>query len=136
MPTIVEIAKKTGRAVAFFFGEEGVRAVLGVMDPAGRIDMRTPGTGHGLIHLPEACPPYFDAGDRLVIDPSGHRFGVWLVIRTRATEDVWLAWSREHAGLPLLVRPSEEAIIYSEAVHDVVGAVVDVVKAPPAGPSA
>lgn len=136
MPSIVEIAKKTGRAVAYFFGEQGVRAVLGVMDAAGRITMHTREKGPGLIQLPEACPPYFEAGQQLVYDPAPHRYEAWLVVRSIATDEVWLAWSRDHAGLPLLVRPGGETIIYSPTTHDVLGAVVGIIAQPPAGPSA
>lgn len=139
LPTIAEIARKSGRAVAYFLGEEGARPLLGSMDPLGRITMASsdlPGPVTGLIHLPEACPGYFPAGCRLIMDPSEYRHDVWLVIKTLDTGEVWIAWARDHAGLPLLVRPTGESTIYSAQHHAVVGAVVDVINAPPAGPSA
>lgn len=81
-------------------------------------------------------PPYFEAGQQLVYDPAPHRYEAWLVVRSIATDEVWLAWSRDHAGLPLLVRPGGETIIYSPTTHDVLGAVVGIIAQPPAGPSA
>lgn len=135
MQTIRKIARATGRAVAYFIGEEMGLRVVGSMDTNGRVKMDARDKTSGMILLPEACPP-FVAGARLVMEPSVFRTDVWLVVRTLATGDEWIGWARDHAGMSLLVKPSGESIVYSAAVHEVVGAIVDVVSPPPPGPSA
>jgi len=135
LPTIVEIARKSGRAVAYFLGEEGAKPLLGSMDAIGRISMASRLSVPGYIHLPEACGP-FAAGARLVMEPSAHRADVWLVVRSVGSDETWIAWSRDHAGLALLVRPSGESVLYAPQHHEIIGAIVDVIVAPPAGPSA
>ena len=132
LPTITDLAKKSGRAVAFFFGEESGLPVLGAMDAIGRIDMDTrQNAPHGLITLPEACPPYFPAGARLVLEPSVFRADTWLVVRTKATDDTWIAWASTKAEMQLLAKPGGETVLFSDDAHEVVGAIADVIVRPP-----
>lgn len=130
LPTIVEVAKRSGRTVAYFLGEESGLPVLGAMDAIGRITMDTRQIVAGLITLPEACSPYFPAGARLILEPSTYRDRAWLIVRTKASNEVWIAWASTKADLRLLKKPSGETVLYSEA-HDIIGAIAEVIIPPP-----
>lgn len=130
LPTIAELAKRSGRTVAYFLGEESARPVLGAMDAIGRIKMDTRQIVTGLITLPEACEPYFPAGARLVLEPSVYRRDTWLVVRTKSTDETWIARSSTKADMELLRKPSGETVVYSDAL-EIIGAIIEVIIPPP-----
>lgn len=115
LPTVLSIARRMGKSLAFMAGEEASRTEVGTVDALGRVTM-TATTPAGVLYLPNACGP-FKAGTRLFVDPSAtYQEGSWLLIVHRASKEAWIAFAEPRQGLPVLRRIGEAAL-YDPAHH-------------------
>jgi transcriptional regulator with XRE-family HTH domain len=136
LPTVIKIAKATGRSIAWLLGEGAARPVLGTVDAQGHLSMKTPMLVPGVLLLVDTTP-WWPAGTQLYVDPTtAFVVDEYLVLQTRGGAVPWVCWAEERGGLRLLRRPSGEVVVYDERHHELLGLISGVLSAPSKPPSA
>lgn len=134
LPTIRKIAKRSGRAMGFFFGDIAALAIVGTLTQSGAVNMLSEEpTLPALIRVDEEVGP-FKAGDLLHVRAAEWEDGRWLLLLEDG--EAFIASAADHAGLRIYrTLTGRTGFVDDQSSVRVVGVIENVTTSPPPPPA-
>lgn len=132
MPTIRRIAERSGRAMAFFFGDVQAATPIGTLTPSGAVQMMVDSPALPALIRVEATAGPFKPGDVLHITPGPWTEGRWGLFKER--DEYVIGWMHSARNVQVYTGfDGKTVLVDPDRVVGVVSTITTSAPPPPAG---